>query len=102
MTGRRRDVRPARLHGHQPDASAAARWRPFLELVDGVKQHPAFVRELWADNVDEPRQSVRIIVFETLDRARGSRASVTADAPRPGGCRRRARELRILEIHADA
>ena len=71
-------------------------------LVEGVKQNPGFVRGFWADDIDDPGQSVTFIVFETLDQARGFRDAVLANAPAQTEAGVERGTLRIVEIQADA
>ena len=71
-------------------------------LVEGVKQNPGFVRGFWADDLDEPEQSVTFIVFETLEQARGFRQAVLANAPAQADVGVERGELRIVEVRADA
>ena len=71
-------------------------------LVEGVKQNPGFVRGFWADDLDDPSQSVTFIVFETLDQARGFREAVRQNAPAQTDVGVERGGLRIVEIRAEA
>ena len=72
------------------------------ELVAGVRQNPGFVRDFWADDLDEPDLSVRFVVFGILDRARSFRDAVMANAPAQVEVGIERAGLRIVEIQADA
>ncbi len=71
-------------------------------LVQGVRQNPGFVRGFWADDLDDPSQSVTFIVFETLDQARGFREAVLKNAPAQTDVGVERGGLRIVEIRAEA
>jgi len=71
-------------------------------LVEGVRQNPGFVRGFWADDLDDPSQSVTFIVFETLDQTRGFREAVLRNAPAQTHVGVERGGLRIVEIRAEA
>ena len=71
-------------------------------LVEGVRQNPGFVRGFWADDLDDPSQSVTFIVFETLDQAREFREAVLRNAPAQTDVGVERGGLRIVEIRAEA
>ncbi len=84
------------------DPSMRAQQEQMLpHLVQGVKQNPGFVRGFWANDLDEPDQSVTFIVFEALAQARDFRDAVLKNAPAQvvSGVERGG--LRIVEVKAD-
>jgi quinol monooxygenase YgiN len=84
------------------DPSMRAQQEQMLpQLVEGVKKNPGFVRGFWANDLDEPDQSVTFIVFETLDQARGFRDAVLANAPAQADSGVERGGLRIVEVRAE-
>ena len=71
-------------------------------LVAGVQQNPGFLRGFWAEDVDDPSQSVTFIVFETIDQAREFRQAVIQNAPAQTDAGVEQGALRIVEVRAEA